>query len=254
MHPYFDVPLPHVLAHRGLTWQAGVQAFDENTLEAFAAAIAAGATHIESDLQVTKDGVPILFHDATTDRVSTRHETIANMDFDDVAQITLRFGGRIPTLEAALLAFPHAKFNLDFKTAECVVPASRVIAACDAQERVLIASFSDRNRRAAQKLLPNSPSSAGMTTVALLYLLLALRLSPLARLLVRRINAVQIPVGSVGLKFANSSFIRRCRNIGLFVHFWTINKPSQMRRLLLLGASGLVTDRTDLAVTAAQSL
>jgi glycerophosphoryl diester phosphodiesterase len=34
---------------------------------------------------------------------------------------------------------------------------------------------------------------------------------------------------------------------GLEVHVWTINEPTQMKRLLEMGVDGIVTDRCDLA-------
>jgi glycerophosphoryl diester phosphodiesterase len=37
---------------------------------------------------------------------------------------------------------------------------------------------------------------------------------------------------------------------GAEVHFWTINDPAEMKRLVAAGASGIVTDRADLAVLA----
>jgi glycerophosphoryl diester phosphodiesterase len=35
---------------------------------------------------------------------------------------------------------------------------------------------------------------------------------------------------------------------GVETHFWTINDPDEMQRLLALGAKGIVTDRADLAI------
>ena len=49
-----------VLAHRGYHAE-----LPENTLVAFEAAVALGADGIETDVQVTRDGVPVLFHDTT---------------------------------------------------------------------------------------------------------------------------------------------------------------------------------------------
>jgi len=54
-----------IIAHRGYSGRA-----PENTLVAIEAAIAAGADAVEFDLHVTRDGVPVLFHDATLDRTT----------------------------------------------------------------------------------------------------------------------------------------------------------------------------------------
>jgi glycerophosphoryl diester phosphodiesterase len=57
----------HFVAHRGYTAH-----FPENTLTAFTAAIKAGATHIELDIQFSKDGIPMVYHDIDLQRVSGR--------------------------------------------------------------------------------------------------------------------------------------------------------------------------------------
>lgn len=49
---------PRIIAHRGYS-----QKFPENTLQAFEAALRAGAEVLETDLQISHDGVVILRHD-----------------------------------------------------------------------------------------------------------------------------------------------------------------------------------------------
>lgn len=55
---------PELIAHRGYTLK-----YPENTLEAFEAAIDAGARFIECDVQLSADGVPVLFHDRNLERI-----------------------------------------------------------------------------------------------------------------------------------------------------------------------------------------
>ena len=54
-----------IFAHRGASAYA-----PENTLEAFRLAMEQGADGIELDVQLTKDGVPVVIHDERIDRVS----------------------------------------------------------------------------------------------------------------------------------------------------------------------------------------
>ena len=79
-HPYFDLPRPVVLGHRGA---AGT--VPENTLESFAAALAAGATVLESDVHVTRDGVPVLLHDPEVDRALALGD-LANRDYSSALE------------------------------------------------------------------------------------------------------------------------------------------------------------------------
>jgi glycerophosphoryl diester phosphodiesterase len=53
------------IAHRGANKEA-----PENTMAAFSAAFESGATHIECDIRLTADDVPIIIHDATLDRTT----------------------------------------------------------------------------------------------------------------------------------------------------------------------------------------
>lgn len=55
---------PELVAHRGYTLH-----YPENTLAALGAAIAAGARHLEVDVQLARDEVPVLFHDRTLKRL-----------------------------------------------------------------------------------------------------------------------------------------------------------------------------------------
>ena len=57
---------PVVVAHRGSRYL-----WPENTMVAFEGAVRAGATHIETDVRTTADGVVVCIHDATVDRTTS---------------------------------------------------------------------------------------------------------------------------------------------------------------------------------------
>ncbi|MSP48752.1 MAG: hypothetical protein EXQ95_05425 [Alphaproteobacteria bacterium] len=64
-----------VIAHRGFS-----AAHVENSLEAFEAAIAAGADAIETDVRLSRDGVPVCSHDPDLKRLRGRSESVADLD------------------------------------------------------------------------------------------------------------------------------------------------------------------------------
>ena len=66
------------------------------------------------------------------------------------------------------------------------------------------------------------------------------------RSLTRNIDAFQVPPSRGPIQFATKSFIQRAKRANNEVHFWTINEPGEMTRLIELGADGIVTDRVDL--------
>ena len=91
--PYFSPSGIHVFAHRGLCL-AGIQ---ENSLSSFEAAISAGATHIETDVQATSDGVAVLFHDDDLERIAGVKRDISQLSLAELRELNAATG-LIPTL------------------------------------------------------------------------------------------------------------------------------------------------------------
>ncbi len=243
---YLSPTRPRIFAHRGFSHGSDLI---ENTLPAFVSALALGATHLESDIQVTRDGVPVLFHDESLERVTGIPQRINQLSLAEIVLLDLGSGARIPTLDETLKAFPEALFNLDFKVADAIESATRVILENNAEERVLVASFSDSRRRKAQGLLGASAiGSAGSIRTLALYFAVMARLSPLAKLLAKPIVAIQVPVSQGIIRFDSPLFVAKLRKLEVELHFWTINDLDEMLRLIELGADGIVTDRTDIAV------
>ena len=245
-HPYLSPAKPRVLAHRGLAFNADI---DENTLLAFSAAIVAGVEYIESDIQVTSDGVAVLFHDDDLARVAGLAKRIDQLTLQELSEVKLTFGGSVPTLEQTLLEFSETKFNLDVKVQGAIVPAVEVINRLGVHDRVLVSAFSERRRRVAIRglSLPVA-SSAGSALVIALHFASSIRLTSLMRFISRSANALQVPLRSGPFRFDSPGFIRRAHKAGLEVHFWTINDPAEMKRLVSIGADGIVTDRADIAL------
>lgn len=95
---------PWVIAHRGLAKRA-----PENTLAAFAAAMAAGATAIEFDLHMTRDGALVVMHDYNVERTTNGHGVIADLTLAEVRRLDAgswfdpAFASeKVPTLEEVL--------------------------------------------------------------------------------------------------------------------------------------------------------
>ena len=70
-----------LIAHRGYA-----KHFPENTLVAFAAALDSGAAYIETDIQLSKDGVPVLFHDNNMMRACGVQGAIHNFTWAQLQQ------------------------------------------------------------------------------------------------------------------------------------------------------------------------
>lgn len=233
---------PRILAHRGLAVDV-----PENTLASFAAALAQGALYIETDVHASRDGQAMIAHDESLERVAGVTGAVAEFTADELHELDLGGGHRMPTLTEALLAFPEARFNIDVKSAGAAVAIARAVTDAGALDRVLITSFSSARRATTVRLLPGVASSASAPRFVLILILAKLGILPVVPWAVRGVDAVQVPTRAGRLSVATLRVIRALHRAGLEIHIWTVNDPSEMERLLGLGVDGIVTDRADLA-------
>lgn len=254
-HPFLHPPKgPRVLAHQGfVSTQAAAEGIVENTAAAFDAAIKLGVTTIESDCHVSKDGHVVLIHDADLKQVlgdPTRVDAVTKVELE------ARFADRggIVTLAEALERFPEARFNIDVKVFDAAEGAGR--AAAPHADRVLLTSFSQKNRlasleaarRAGARMRP--ATSPGSQIIVQLLGALALRSRTLTARALRGLDALQIPERQGPFRVLTPRLLRAAHDHGVEVHVWTVNDEHRMRELVALGVDGLVTDRSDLAVKA----
>ncbi|MCR8669715.1 glycerophosphodiester phosphodiesterase [Agrococcus sp. HG114] len=243
MSDYLEPAPPRVLAHRGLALAA-----PENTMLAFVAAVDAGATFLETDVHATADGVAVLAHDPSLDRVAGRDVVIEATLWQDLQRIDVGQGERVPGLREALLALTDARWNIDLKTDAAVVPTVRAVVEAKATDRVLLTSFSERRRRQAATLLPGVATSASQSIVARALVAQRMGLAGPLRRILEPVVALQVPRRHRGVEIVTERSVRAFHAAGVEVHAWTINDPDEMRELLALGVDGLVTDRCDLAL------
>ncbi|HEY5320126.1 MAG TPA: glycerophosphodiester phosphodiesterase family protein [Galbitalea sp.] len=241
--PWFEPPLPRLLAHRGFALEA-----PENTLLAFLKALALGATYLETDVHATRDGVAVISHDPDLSRIAGRSEQLGSLTLRELQQIDLGCGQTFCTLAEALDAFPAARFNIDIKVLDAAAPAAQAILEARATGRVLIGSFSGRRRRAAVRLLPGVATSASTFQVVAALAGAKLGVRPLVRAAARGLDALQVPLRGAGMSIPTKRVIANLHAAGIEIHVWTINDVPTMLELLELGVDGIVTDRIDLAL------
>lgn len=99
-----NITLPPIIAHRGASGSA-----PENTFAAIKEAAKQGATWIEIDVAVTKDGIPVILHDDKLHRTTPAQGLLLKSNWCDIKDLdagswynTKFKDERIPTLEATL--------------------------------------------------------------------------------------------------------------------------------------------------------
>jgi glycerophosphoryl diester phosphodiesterase len=166
-------PLPrpfHVIAHRGASAVA-----PENTPPAFEQALALGVVEVELDVQLSSDGVPVLFHDRTLDEKTPLHGPVSAHAAADLqrADIGLWFdrthpasgrryaGTTLSTLAAVFATFgTRLHYHVEIKDEQEATPARVVEAVRTAglEGRVMLTSFSREQLERARKLAPGLPA------------------------------------------------------------------------------------------------
>lgn len=242
-HRFFEPSPPRVLAHRGLASGA-----PENTLLAFLKALGAGAKYIETDVHASVDGVAIISHDPDLQRVAGRPDRIDQLTAAQLRAVELGAQQGIPSLRDALDAFPDARFNIDIKSDAAIAPTVDAILRARATPRVLVTSFNGRRTEAAARRLPGVATSASMLRTALVLLAVTVGLRRVAVRALAPVDALQVPERWHGIRVVTPAMMKAAAAAGVEVHVWIVNSPGDMRRLVQMGVTGLVTDRADLAV------
>jgi glycerophosphoryl diester phosphodiesterase len=243
---------PVNLAHRGASARA-----PENTLEAFREAVEAGAGGLELDVHMTLDGEVVVIHDSTVYRTTNGSGDVAQMSLEEIRALDAGYrfspdggstypyrgrGLRVPRLAEVYEEFPDVPVNIEIKRAQPGVEEAvlEVIRDADAAGRTLVASNRHEVVRRFRRISGGSISTAASRReIARFYVLSRLRLERLYR---PAYDALQVPPEHRGTKVVTPRFLEAAHDRGVRVDVWTINEPDEMRRMLDLGADGVMTD------------
>lgn len=236
LHPYLRWPGPLAFAHQG-----GAAVHPENTEKAFRHAADLGFVHLETDVHATADGVAVVFHDESLDRVTDRSGLIREMPYSRLRKARVAGTEEIMRLDDLLAAFPAQRFNLDPKHGSAVEPLAEALTRSAALDRVCVCSFSSARTRRAKRLLgPGLCTGAGPREVAA-----ALARSWRISLPLGGVDVLQVPLRSGGLPVVGKRLLAAAHRAGIQVHVWTVDDPAEMHRLLDMGVDGLMTDEPE---------
>ena len=236
MKTYLDYKGVEVLAHRG-----GSEESYENTLESFEYSQSLGCKFIETDVQVSSDGIPYIFHDDDLKRICEIPKKFDSLKSDEIDSLTIFNNNKIPKLEDALNKFPDLFFQIDFKTDEVVEPALNVIQKTNSTDRVCIASFSSKRLERVRSMSPNLCISMGpnevFKTLLSRYKLINIPLKG---------DCLQVPMKYYGLKIVTKKFVEYLKSKDIKIMVWTINDVETFKYLIQLNVDGIITDKPKL--------
>lgn len=220
------MPGPLIIAHRGASAEK-----PENTVAAFRRALALEVDGIELDVHVTKDGVPVVFHDAQLRRLTGARGRLARTTWAQLRARRVQGREPIPRLAEVLrLTRGLAVVQIELKAGP-VAPVVRAIRAARAAEWVLLASFKPGLVQQARRLAPAIPRmliSEGRSAPATLVRQLA------------ACGAVGLSVNHTAIRSA--AWVKHFQQRGYSVWSWTVNDPPVAKRLAGWGIDALLGD------------
>lgn len=223
-----------VMAHRGGSLEA-----PENTIESFKYAIEIGSDIIETDIQLSSDGVPYIFHDDDLKRIPGIEKDFNDLLASEIDELNIFGDFKIPTLEETLKQFPDTKFQIDFKTDEVVDPAIEIINKFPhIKKNLCVASFSSQRLQKIKSKLSDVTYSMGPHEV----FKLLLKSFGIYRGEVGG-DCLQIPIYRYGIKIVTKRFVDFCKRENIKISVWTINSTEEMDYLIDLDVDGIITDK-----------
>lgn len=236
MKPYLNYSGLAVLAHRG----GSIESY-ENTLASFAYAQSIGCKYIETDVQVSLDGIPYIFHDESLERITGIKSIFSSITSSEIDKIRIFKNHPIPKLDTALKEFPELFFQIDLKTDLVAIPALEVIKKNNAEKRVCIASFNSNRLKQVKENYPEMCLSMGPKEVAKLLLAsFGLFKGEIPG------DCLQVPIYSHGIKVVTKRFIKFVQSKNLKIMVWTINDKKTLKKLINMNVDGIITDRPKL--------
>jgi glycerophosphoryl diester phosphodiesterase len=245
------------IAHRG-----GSRLRPENTLAAFDHAMTLGVDGLECDVHLSVDGEVVVIHDPTLDRTTDATGPVSARTAGELAQVDAGFHFRdpeagprhapvgVPRLADVLGRYSSVPVIIEIKgdDVELARRTVAVVRALGAEDRVILAGFSQTVLDEARRLAPELPTSASRAEVQAVctrsHFWLPAPPTPA--------RVFQVPFRLKGREVLGRRFVRTVRGQGRPVHAWVIDDPDDMTRLIAIGVTGLISDRPDLAVRAAR--
>ncbi len=246
MNILLDPAARPVIGHRGNRAHS-----PEDTIESMLEAVALGVDALEFDVHISRDGVPVVMHDATLDRTTNGSGPLALRTLAELQQFDAGYhfsndggvttpwraqGVRIPTLDAVLETFPTLPLIIEIKAPKATPAVRQTVARHLAERRVIIAGFD----AASVQPLIGGPIALGATTRDLVRLLpaamLGLRGAPAP------FQAACIPPVHNGIPVPVGRFARLMQKRGGVTHVWTVNSAAEARHLWDIGVQGIISD------------
>ncbi len=227
---------PWIIGHRGASGDA-----PENTFAAFRLALEQGADLLETDVQLTADGVPVIIHDPTLDRTTSGHGLVAQTTFADIRTLDAGSwfspayaGERVLTLDELLeWASGRVPVAIEIKNGPIYYPGIEdlVVDALRRHDMVhssIVISFDHRAVLRARQLCPDLVAGV---------LFACAPLAPASLALEAQAQALLPHWSNLTTEMVEDAHAR-----GLAVCPWCVDDDREMRWVLAMGVDAVATN------------
>lgn len=228
-----------IWAHRGASGHA-----PENTIPAFELAYQLGADRIELDVQLTKDGVPVVIHDERIDRVSDGTGYVRDYTLEELKSFNMNrqfpaYGKvQIPTLSEVydFVKDTGLEINLELKNSVIFYEGleEKVLKLAEEKglaDRMIYSSFNHYSMRKIQGLLPSART-------AFLYSDGILDIADYAK----SHGAYAVHPSLVNMKYPGNDIVKSCHGKNIRVNVWTVNEKADFEKMRELGVDAVITN------------
>lgn len=229
---------PKIIAHRG-----GANEAPENTLSAFRNALDYGVDFLEMDVRLSKDLVPMVFHDKTLFRTTNMRSfrALSRFNLDEIKELEVGSwfskeytGEKIPTLQEVLaLDRPNTGLMIELKVKAiseeeglATAVATAIRSSGVSLDSIVLGSFSSTAIEKLKKHLPeaNTIGIAETSTEIENHLLLNPKIMALK------------------YSMATPDLVKEIHSKGISVWTWTVDDGAQALLLKEMGVDGLITN------------
>jgi glycerophosphoryl diester phosphodiesterase len=257
---FFNHDRPLVIAHQG-----GELLAPSNTMTAFMNAAEMGVDVLETDIHITKDGHLVTIHDHSVDRTTNGKGNVSDLTLAEIQALDAGYhfkdlkgnysfrgkGVYIPTVEEMFQTFSGMRIEIEIKDdnpperiEEIASKLWNLIEEYQMEERILIGSFDQDILKTFERFAKGRTAiSAGRQEVKNF---VVTHKFLLRNLYVPKVDAFQVPVEDSGFDLTDQRFIDGAHRLGMDIHYWTIDDPETMEKLIEAGADGILTNRPDL--------
>jgi glycerophosphoryl diester phosphodiesterase len=214
-----------VIAHRGYSSNAL-----ENSLASIRLALSLSVDMIELDVRMSKDKVLYVIHDQKTGRTANKNIDIERSTSEQISRLRLKNNEPVPTLSDVLTFVDgDCGLNLEIKSSGAGALTAEYLLSSGYNGYVLVSSFKQNEVLAARQVMPSLP-------ISMIFNFFSARD-------IKNYKSRGYAVISLRNKAVDRKLVAACHEHGVKVYVWTVDEESEMRRLVLWGVDGIISNK-----------